>query len=93
MGDRVECDAGRGGWSPGTVVALLYRDDYMPPGLVAPYQIKLDSEEDDNDYIWAPRDCDSVIRAEGSGEADDDEEMGEDDAEHVDHSAWQHDHH
>ena len=89
VGDRVECDAGRGGWSPGKVVALLYRDDYMPPGLVAPYQIKLDSKNDDNDYIWAPRDCNSVIRAEG----DCDEEMDEDEVEaHVHHSEFQHDH-
>ena len=32
----------------------------MPQGLVAPYQVKLHTEDR---LIWAPMDCDSVIRA------------------------------
>ena len=37
----------------------MYRDDNMPAGMVAPYQIQLD---EDDSLIWAPRDCNSVIR-------------------------------
>ena len=42
VGDRVECQLGRNEWCAGTVAALLYRDDCMSPGEVAPYQILLD---------------------------------------------------
>ena len=38
VGDRVECSMG-GGWQPGTVVCLMYRDEHMTPGKVAPYQV------------------------------------------------------
>ena len=58
IGDRVECNTGDD-WTPGTVVAHMYRDDNMPAGMVAPYQIQLD---EDDSLIWAPRDCNSVIR-------------------------------
>merc|ERR1712146_15219 len=54
---RVECNA-EGGWQKGTVVALMYRDEYMPPGMIAPYQIKLDSGA----LIYAPADDDQCIR-------------------------------
>ena len=40
------------------VVALMYREDFMPPGMVAPYQIKLDK----GDLIYAPADEDDIIR-------------------------------
>ena len=41
IGDAVECNTGDG-WARGEVVGLMYRDDLMPPGVVAPYQINLD---------------------------------------------------
>jgi G3E family GTPase len=58
VGDRVECNTDRG-WSKGEVVALMYRDEGMPPGMVAPYQVKL---EGSNTNIYAPADEDSIIR-------------------------------
>merc|ERR1712187_58465 len=50
VGDRVKCKTGSG-WSEGKVVALMYRNENMPPGVVAPYQVKLD---DDDNLIYAP---------------------------------------
>jgi len=58
VGTRVECKTGATAWSPGEIVALLYRDEFMQPGVVAPYQIKLD----DGNLIYAPADEDAVIR-------------------------------
>jgi len=58
MGDAVQCNTGAGTWSTGKVVKLMYRDDFMPPGIVAPYQIQLAS----GDLIYAPSDEDEVIR-------------------------------
>jgi len=46
------------GWDDGEVVAHLYRDEYMPPGMVAPYQIKLAN----GNLIYAPADDDRCIR-------------------------------
>ena len=43
----------------GTVVQHMYRDEYMPPGMVAPYQVKLD----DGNLIYAPADDNEVIKA------------------------------
>jgi len=57
IGQKVQCKTGSG-WSKGEVVALMYRDRYMPPGMVAPYQVKLDS----GDHIYAPADEDELIR-------------------------------
>ena len=37
-------------WVQGVVVAQMYRDDTMPQGMVAPYQIQLD---EDGCLIWA----------------------------------------
>jgi hypothetical protein len=37
----------------------MYRDDFMPPGMVAPYQIELHN----GTMIWAPEDDDDFIRA------------------------------
>jgi G3E family GTPase len=59
IGDRVSCNTG-GGWQPGVVASLMYRDEYMPPGMVAPYQVKLDN----GDLIYAPQDSDELIRRE-----------------------------
>ena len=58
VGSRVECNTGGGSWSPGKVVALMYRDDGMPSGMVAPYQVQLDN----GDLIYAPADDAEVIR-------------------------------
>lgn len=59
VGDRVECRTGEDGWQTGKVVQLMYRDEYMQPGMVAPYQVKLDS----GSLIFAPMDEDRLIRA------------------------------
>jgi hypothetical protein len=59
VGDPVECLT-RSGWSNATVVDLLYRDETMPPGLVAPYQLRL---EEDGAPIFAPEDSREVVRA------------------------------
>jgi len=56
IGDAVECQLGE--WCSGTIVAHMYRDDGMPDGMVAPYQVELA----DGDLIWAPADNDAVIR-------------------------------
>ena len=57
MGDAVECNTG-GGWQKGTVVQQMYRDEFMPPGMIAPYQVKLN----DGGLIYAPEDNDALIR-------------------------------
>ena len=36
----------------------MYRDEFMPQGVVAPYQVKLDS----GSLIYAPHDDDALIR-------------------------------
>ena len=79
LGDRVEVRSGPPGlaalllttntcaWSPGVVVARLYRDETeteagvsaMPPGVTAPYQVRLD----DGRLVWPLEDCDHVVRA------------------------------
>jgi len=59
VGAKVQCKTGEKSWSNGEVVALMYRDEYMPPGMIAPYQIKLT----DGNLIYAPADEDTVIRA------------------------------
>jgi len=56
IGDKVKCNTGDV-WSKGSIVALMYRDEFMPPGMVAPYQVKLDG----GDLIYAPADEDEVI--------------------------------
>ena len=58
IGDEVECMLGA--WHRGTVVALVYRDDAMPEGMVAPYQIRL---EHNDELIWAPADNECVVRS------------------------------
>ena len=59
VGDAVECNMGDE-WALGEIVALMYRDDSMPPGQIAPYQIKT---EHDGELIFAPSDCEDVVRA------------------------------
>mmetsp|Transcript_48555 Transcript_48555/g.96801 ORF Transcript_48555/g.96801 Transcript_48555/m.96801 type:complete len:412 (-) Transcript_48555:554-1789(-) len=58
IGDAVQCNTGGGTWSKGKVVKLMYRDEYMPPGMVAPYQVQIDG----GDLIYAPSDEDEVIK-------------------------------
>merc|ERR1711908_124040 len=57
VGDRVVCNTGAT-WKPGEIVALMYRGTYMPPGMVAPYQVRLEN----NDLIYAPEDTDALIK-------------------------------
>merc|ERR1719353_2192884 len=57
MGDAVECRTGNG-WQKGKVVALMYRDEFMPEGVIAPYQVQLDK----GDLIYAPADDNQLIR-------------------------------
>jgi G3E family GTPase len=58
IGHEVECNTDDG-WVQGIIKAHMYRDDFMPPGLVAPYQVELP----DGTLIWAPEDDDDFIRA------------------------------
>ena len=39
VGDEVECKTAQDEWSRGTVHSLLYRDDDLPQGVLAPYQV------------------------------------------------------
>jgi len=57
VGESVECRTGEG-WMKGKVVAQMYRDEYMPEGVVAPYQVQLDK----GDLIYAPADDNQLIR-------------------------------
>jgi len=62
VGDSVECNVGgmrRASWKKGIVVVKRYRDENMPPGLIAAYQVRLD---DSGDLIYAPDDFDEIIR-------------------------------
>jgi G3E family GTPase len=63
VGTRIECNMGCH-WAPGTVVALLWRGDFMGPGTVAPYQIRLDGDDPDGSprLIFAPADDDRIVR-------------------------------
>ena len=60
IGDTVECQTGEE-WEKGVIVAQLYRDETMPQGMLAPYQIHL--HDDEESLIFAPFDDDQVIRA------------------------------
>ena len=62
IGDKVQCKTGED-YENGTVVALMYRNDNMPPGIIAPYQVKLDGSDV---LIYAPVDDDRLIRARPS---------------------------
>ena len=59
VGDQVECKVSATEWAAGEVVVLMYRDDAMPPGQVAPYQVRLHR---DSCLIWASYDEDDLIR-------------------------------
>ena len=57
VGDEVTCNA-TDGWADGVVVKQMYRSEFMPPGFVAPYQIKLTN----GTLIYAPMDTDELIK-------------------------------
>ena len=75
VGTRVECNCG--GWEPGTVVKLFYRQSSFPAGTFAPYQIQLDNGK----LIYAPIDEERVCRKyegpEGERDFDDDDDFEE----------------
>mmetsp|Transcript_8500 Transcript_8500/g.24383 ORF Transcript_8500/g.24383 Transcript_8500/m.24383 type:complete len:422 (+) Transcript_8500:58-1323(+) len=60
VGDAVLCNVSSGAqpWRKGTVVARMYREEGMPPGMVAPYQVKLDNGQ----LIFAPADTETTIK-------------------------------
>lgn len=59
VGDTVECNTDDAGWVVGEVVNLIYRDESMPPGEVAPfYQVRL---REDGEYVDVPAD-DALVR-------------------------------
>ena len=60
LGERVEAKVGLSDWRPGEVVQLLYREEGMPPGVVAPYQVRLADEE--GTLLWCQTDVDEVVR-------------------------------
>ena len=62
VGDAVECLT-QSGWCNATVVERLWRDDGMPPGVVAPYQLRLDDGGGGDRRIFAPEDSKDVVRA------------------------------
>ena len=53
------------------MVALMYREEGMPPGVIAPYQVKLD---ENGMLIFCPRDDEGAIKA-ADGEAENSEEV------------------
>jgi G3E family GTPase len=64
IGDDVVCRTSDG-WVGGKIIEHFWRNDYMPPGVTAPYKIRLD----DGKAIWAPEDDDRFIRAKGAKKA------------------------
>ena len=64
IGDDVMCRTSDG-WVGGKITKQFWRNDYMPPGVTAPYKIRLD----DGKLIWAPEDDDRFIRARGAKKA------------------------
>ena len=40
VGAAVECNTGGGEWVAGEVIGHMYRDEGMPPGMIAPYQVR-----------------------------------------------------
>jgi len=66
VGSRVLAKIGddEGGWRPGTISQVDYRDDdWRPDRAPSPYQILLDSPcRFENLYVHAPEDHDSVVR-------------------------------
>jgi len=57
VGSRVQCRT-NDGWKAGEVVKVLYREQGMPEGFVAPYQVKLDAGQ----LIYVPKDINELCR-------------------------------
>ena len=57
VGDSVACNTG-GSFQKGTVISQMYREEGMPPGMVAPYQVKLDNES----LIYVPEDTEGFVK-------------------------------
>ena len=74
VGDEVECHVGNGVWAAGSVVALLIREDYMPDGYSAPYQVRIADVPSDR-LILVRSDDEEHIRS--AYEYEEEEEEGE----------------
>ncbi|MGF1469569.1 MAG: hypothetical protein ACFCGT_25895 [Sandaracinaceae bacterium] len=53
VGAAVMCNLGPSGWRLGRIIALHYREDHWPAGMVAPYQVALEA---DPTLIYVPED-------------------------------------
>jgi hypothetical protein len=58
VGDIVETRTSELGYEKGKIVGLMYRDESMPDGVMAPYRIELDN----GTLTYAPFDNNAVIR-------------------------------
>ena len=59
VGDAVLCNrGGTEGWVKGTIIKLLYREQGMHPGFLAPYQVRLGG----GGLIYCPADSDQCVR-------------------------------
>ena len=79
-----------GVWAPGVVEGQLIREPSMPPGEVAPYQVKLN----DGRLILLREDCESQIRSAHppAEEEDDDDDSSDDGEDEVEDGHAQHQH-
>ena len=68
IGDLVRCKISVNQWRRGEVVALNYREDHWSEGMIAPYQVQLDSGQ----LIYAPQDDDRLIQALGKEDLEED---------------------
>ncbi len=67
VGDAIECIVDDpDNWMTGTIVSQLYRDEEMPPGVLAAYQIQLD-EDPPGDTTYCVPDDERIIRAAPQG--------------------------
>ena len=63
VGARVECSMGVDEWRKGTIVKQYYREPQWPMDRWMPYQVRLDGEDVEENYLFAPVDADVCIRA------------------------------
>ena len=59
VGEKVMAMVDENGWGECEVVAHMYHDENMQPGMVAPYQLKVVKT---GDLIWAPVDDERCVR-------------------------------
>ena len=84
-GDRIEVLVDDDiGWTLGTVVSTLYRNEEMPPGVLASYEIQLDIDPP-GDTTYSVPDAACIVRKPGSGDSDDAEEAATSDKAGHDH--------